>query len=432
MFNKFIEIFKHKETRNRILFTLAMFFIYRLGAAISIPRVDTSAILDSASSNSIFGMLNLLGGGALEQFSIFAMGVGPYITASIVINLLSMDVIPYLTDQAKHGGAEGKKKIDQITRYLAVILAFAQSAVMTYGFNVSYGILADNSITTYLYVATIMTAGTLFLLWIGDRITMHGIGNGTSMIIFAGIISNYPASFAQVYSTLVDGSDASAAFSGMLGFIGYLLIQFLIVILLLYTGNAVRKIPIQYTTSSTNVGRKNVNYLPLKINSAGVIPIIFASAVMIAPLTIMSFFSTSSSAYVFLSGVLDFSTPIGLGIYVLLIIIFTFFYTGLQIDPEKTAENLSKNGTYIPGIRPGNEAKEYINKVLNRITVLGALSIAFIGALPYLIPMFTNLPSSFGIGGTGIIIVVGVAQETVKGLLSQSTQRNYKGFKRSF
>lgn len=432
MFNKFIEIFKHKDTRKRIAFTLAMFFVYRLGAAISIPRVDTTALLESASSNSIFGMLNLLGGGALERFSIFAMGVGPYITASIVIQLLSMDVIPYLTDLSKNGGDEGKKQIDKITRYMAVILAFVQAAVMTYGFNVSYSILADSSISTYLYVATIMTAGTMFLLWIGDRITTHGIGNGISMIIFAGIVSNYPANFSQIYSTLVDGSDAASAFSGMLGFVGYILIQLLIILLLLFTGNAVRKIPIQYTTSSTNVGRKNVNFLPLKINSAGVIPIIFASAVMTAPLTIMSFFSTTSTAYTTLSGILSFSTPLGLTIYVLLIIMFTFFYTSLQIDPERTAENLSKNGTYIPGIRPGKESVEYIGKVLNRITVLGALSIAFIGALPYLITMFTNLSSSFGIGGTGIIIVVGVAQETVKGLLSQSTQRNYKGFKRSF
>lgn len=431
MMSKFVELFKHRETRNRILFTLAMFLVYRLGAAISVPKVDSVALMSGIADNSILGMLNLLGGGALERFSIFAMGVGPYITASIIIQLLSMDVIPYFTDLAKTG-AEGKKKIDKITRYFAVCLAFVQAYTMTYAFDVSYNILVDSKISTFLYVATILTAGTMFLLWMGDRISSHGVGNGISMIIFAGIVSNLPNNFSSVYSTLVaGGADATATFNGVLAFIGYLLIYVLIVILVLFMNNAVRKIPIQYTSSSVAKSRKDINYLPLRINSASVIPIIFASAIMSAPLTVLSFFPETDVS-IFLNRILNMKQPLGLGIYVVLVILFTFFYTSLQVDPEKTAENLGKNGSYIPGVRPGVETKEYIYKVLNRITVLGALFIAFIGALPYFIPMVTSLPSSFGIGGTGIIIVVGVAQETVKDLIGQLTQKNYKGFKRTF
>ncbi len=432
MFNKFIDLFKHKEIRNRILFTLAMFFIYRLGAALSVPSVDNELLMQGMADNGILGMMNLLGGGALQQFSIFAMGIGPYITASIIIQLMSMDVIPYLTDLARSGGAEGKKKIDRITRYFAVILAFFQAYTMTYAFDISYGILINNDISTFLYVATILTAGTMFLLWMADRISSHGVGNGISMIIFAGIVANYPSNFSSAYSTLVSGgADASATFNGMLAFAGYVIINLAIIALVIFMNNAVRKIPIQYTTSSLAQTKKNINYLPLKINSASVIPIIFASAIMTAPLTVLSFFPQTDFT-ITLSKILDIGQPVGLGIYVVLVILFTFFYTSLQVDPEKIAENLGKSGSYIPGIRPGIETQEYINRVLKRITVLGALFIAFIGALPYLIPMFTSLPSSFGLGGTGIIIVVGVAQETIKDLVGQLTQKNYKGFKRTF
>jgi len=428
MVDKFIGLFKNKDIRNKILFTLAMMFIYRLGAGIPVPKIDSTALLQGVSDNTLLGMMNLLGGGALERFSIFAMGVGPYITASIIIQLLSMDVIPALSEMAK-GGAEGRRQMDMITRYFGVFLAFLQAFTMTYAFNVSYNILLDSKLSSFLYVATILTAGTMFLLFLGDRISAHGVGNGISMIIFAGIVSNLPWDFVQVFNTLVDTTNSTAAFNGMLMFLGYVSVFLVIIILVIFVSNAERKIPIQYTSSSIQKSRKDINYLPLKINSASVIPVIFASAVMTAPLTILSFFPENNVS-VFLNAFLNMKKPLGLGLYVLLIIMFTFFYTGLQVDPEKTAENLGKSGTYIPGIRPGSETKEYLFKVLNRITVLGALSIAFIGALPYLIPMVTSLPSSFGLGGTGIIIVVGVAQETTKDLLGQLTQKSYRGFVR--
>ncbi len=430
MFRKFIEMFKHKEIRNRILFTVTIFLIYRLGAAIPVPKIDSTALMAGMNENSLLGMLNLLGGGNFERFSIFAMGVGPYITASIVIQLLSMDVIPYLTDLTKTGGAEGKRKIDQITRYFGLILAFAQAYAMTYAFNVGYHILVDGKVSTYLYVATILTAGTMFLLWVADRISMFGIGNGISMIIFAGIISNYPTMFTNIFRALVGGSPENpASFTGLLFFLAYVTAFLIIILGVIIMSNAVRKIPIQYTSSNMGRGRKDVNFLPLRINSASVTPVIFASAVMTAPLTIISFFKTTKFSEA-LALILDTTKPWGLGIYVVLIILFTFFYTNLQVDPATTAENLNKNGTYIPGIRPGVETKEYITKVLNRITVMGALSIAFLGALPHLISMLTPLPQSFALGGTGIIIVVGIAQETVTDLLGKLTQKNYKSFKR--
>lgn len=426
-----INLFKNKEIRNKILFTLAMLFIYRLGSAIPAPRVNTAMITSAIADNSILSMMNLLGGGALQRLSIFALGVGPYITASIIIQLLSMDVIPALTEMAK-SGQTGRMKMDKITRYLAVVLCFIQGGTMVWAFdngafNGVSGIIQGGNLAVYMYVATVLTAGTMFLMWIGDRISQKGIGNGVSIIIFAGIVSNIPFTFGQVYTTLVDTSSNTAMFNGILTFALYVIMYLLIIVLVVFMQLAVRKIPIQYTSSSMQRGKQDMNYLPLKINSASVIPVIFAAAIMTAPVTIASFFPANDFT-VFLNNVLSLQKPVGLVIYAVLIVLFTFFYTNLQIDPEKIADNLGKSGTYIPGIRPGNETKEYVSKVLNRITVLGSMFLLFIALLPYLLPMFTNLPSSISVGGTGIIIVVGVAMETMSNLKGQLTQKQYRGF----
>lgn len=420
------DIFANKDIRGRILFTLGIFFIYRLGAAIPAPMVDTDALLAGIGDDSFFGMLNLLGGGALQEFSIFAMGIGPYITSSIIIQLLAMDVIPALTEMAK-SGAQGKMKMDRITRYLTLALALLQSFTMTYAFDISYGILANANVATYLYVSTILTAGTMFLMWLGDRISQHGIGNGISMIIFAGIVSNIPFQFTQAFQTLVDTSSNAAMFGGILNFALFVAMYVAIIILVIFMQTAVRKIPIQYTSSSMRKSKAEITYLPLKINSASVIPVIFASAVMTAPITVMSFFN-QGEFYQRLSEILNFTQPLGLTLYIVLIVFFTFFYTNMQIDPSKISENLGKSGTYIPGIRPGNETKEYVFKVLNRITVLGAIFLSFIAALPYVLPMLSNLPTSISVGGTGIIIVVGVAMETMKDIQGRLTQKQYRGF----
>ena len=426
MMHTFASLFKNKEIRNKILFTLGMLLIYRIGSAIPVPGVDSAKLSAQIADNSILSMMNLLGGGAFERMSVFALGVTPYITSSIIIQLLSMDVIPALTEMAK-SGQTGRTKMDRITRYLAVVLAFIQSFSMVYGFDRQYGILANASLSGYLYTATILTAGTQFLIWLGDRISMFGIGNGISIIIFAGIVSNMPAQFAQVWNISVGGAEAGAAFSGVLQFALYCVLYLLIIIGVIIMETAVRKIPIQYTSSSNVRGTGDITYLPFKINSASVIPVIFASSIMTAPQIILSFIN--QDAYNAVSNVLNVQKPLGLTIYAVLTFLFTFFYTDLQVDPDKIAENLGKSGAYIPGIRPGTETRTYLHKVLNRITVLGATALTLIAVIPYLLPMIiTSLPSSVSLGGTGIIIVVGVAMETMSQLKGQLTQKQYHGF----
>ena len=308
-----ISLFKNKEIRNKILFTLLMLLVFRLGAAIPAPRVNTYALI-GVSDNSILGMMNLLGGGALQKLSIFALGVGPYITASIIIQLLAMDVIPALSEMAK-SGQQGRMKMDKITRYLAVILAFIQALTMVYAFdNGALGVesvLLVSNWANYIYVAIVLTAGTMFLLWLGDRITQFGIGNGMSLIIFAGIVSSMPFTFMEVFKTLVNTSSSAATFSGMLSFGMYVLMYVVIIVLVVFMQKAVRKIPIQYTSSNMQKGKNDINFLPLKINSASVIPVIFASAIMTAPLTILSFFEPSDFSN-FLNNVLSLSKPMGL------------------------------------------------------------------------------------------------------------------------
>lgn len=427
MISAALSILKNKDLRKKILFTFLMLFIFRFGASIPVPGVDATALIAGVGDNSLLGLMNLLGGGSFERFSIFAMGVGPYITSSIIIQILSMDVIPQLTELSKQGQA-GRKKIDRYTRYLGVALCLFQSGTMTYAFDKSYGLLENSTFSNYLFVSIVLTAGTMFLLWIGDQISAKGIGNGVSMVIFAGIVSNWPTQFQTTYNALCTGESAPA--NGNWLFALYCL-TFLVIIVLVTTMNSSnRRIPIQYTSSGVIKARTNdLTYLPLKINSASVMPVIFSSSVMVAPVTIASFFPTNSITK-WLNNILNFRSIHGLILYVVLIILFTFFYVNLQVDPEKISENLGKGGTYIPGIRPGDDTKNYVSTVLNRITVVGSIELAFIAVLPHLIPLLVPAlaNTNVALGGTGVIIVVGVAIETVKSLTSQATQKTYKGF----
>ncbi|MBR2726715.1 MAG: preprotein translocase subunit SecY [Solobacterium sp.] len=423
MLRTFAGLFKNKDIRGRILFTLAMLLIYRIGASIPVPGVDASALAAQISDNSILSMMNLLGGGAFERMSVFAMGVGPYITASIIIQLLSMDVIPALTDMAKEGKT-GRRKLDKITRYFAVVLAFIQSFSMVYMFDRQYHILENTKVSTYLFTATVLVAGVMFLLWIGDRISYKGIGNGISMIIFAGIVSNMPANFMQVFNILMSGQAQGAAFSGILQFAGYCLVYLLIIVGVVIMQLAVRKVPIQYS-GAIRRGGNDVTYVPFRINSASVIPVIFASAIITAPQIILSF--VKYDWYTKVSNVLSMQKPLGLILYAVLTFLFTFFYTDLQLDLDNLAENLDQNRAYIPGIRPGEETAAYLKRVVHRITVLGATALTIIAVIPYLLPMVTTLPNSVSLGGTGIIIVVGVAMETMNALKSQLTSVKYTG-----
>lgn len=427
MMRTFSSMFKNKEIRNKILFTLAMLLIYRVGSAIPVPGVDATKLASQISDNSVLSMMNLLGGGALERLSVFAMGVTPYITASIIIQLLSMDVIPALTEMTK-SGQTGRMKMEKITRYLGVVLSFVQAYSLVYGFDKQYNVLANSNLSGYLYTATVLTAGTMFLIWLGDRISMKGIGNGLSIIIFAGIVSNMPSQFVQVWNVLAGGTTQGELFNGILQFALFILLYLIIIVFVIVMETAVRKIPIQYTNSSSYTRGNDVTFLPLKINSASVIPVIFAQSIMTAPQIVISFFN--QDLYKTLQSYLSLSSTTGLILYAVLTFLFTFFYTDLQVDPDQVADNLSKSGAYIPGIRPGNETKTYLNKVLNRITVLGAIALVIVATLPYILPMFTSLPSSISIGGTGIIIVVGVAMETIAQLKGQLTTKAYHGFLR--
>ena len=428
MFKSVKAMWTNKDIRNRILFTLFAFLVYRLGSAITVPNVNTSDLVASMDDNSLFAMINLLGGGGLEQFSVFAIGVTPYITASIIIQLLSMDVIPALTELSK-SGANGRKTLDKYTRYLAVVFAFVQSISLVYGLSKTYSTLlvGGSSISKILYIATIFAAGSMFLVWIGDQISMKGIGNGISMVIMAGIVGRMPNQFQTALESLVTGSDVPN--NGALLFALYILVYLLIIIFVTLINTAERKIPIQYTSSSIALSKQSEsNYLPLKVNSASVIPVIFASSLMMAPLQIASFFETNDIIRT-MNKWLGLDTWYSLVIYVFLILFFTFFYTKMQINPDDVAENLGKSGAYIPSVRPGTETKDYINKVLSRITVLGSVCLAAIAVLPHIMPLiWTDMPSSMALGGTGLIIVVGVAIETVRQVQGLITQKSYKKY----
>lgn len=421
-------IFTNKDIRNRILFTLFAFLVYRLGSAITVPDVNTADLVTGIEDNSLFAMINLLGGGGLEQFSIFALGVTPYITASIIIQLLSMDVVPHLSELAKNG-ATGRKTLDKYTRYLAVVFAFVQSFSLVYGFSQTYTTLIEGGVTMakIMYIATIFTAGSMFLVWIGDQISIKGIGNGISMVIMAGIVGRMPQQFADAWTTLI-GAESTIE-NGAWLFAGYILVYLLIIIFVTLINTAERRIPIQYTSSSIQLSKRSEsNYLPLKVNSASVIPVIFASSLMMAPLQIASFFPTNDIIRT-MQDWLGLQTWYSLVIYVLLILFFTFFYTKMQINPEKISENLGKSGAYIPSVRPGTETKNYVNKVLSRITVLGSICLALIAVLPHIMPLiWTDMPTSMALGGTGMIIVVGVAIETVRQVQGLITQKSYKKY----
>ena len=430
MFTFLKNVFKKGELRQKVIFTLGILFVYRLGAAITIPSVNTGALSASDATNGIFGIMNLIGGGTLERFSLFSLGVSPYITSSIIIELLSMDVIPVLSQWRKEGNT-GKKKKDRVTRYVTLFLAALQGGVLTYAFDTGYNILSDSSIWTYIYVVIIMIAGSMLAVWLGDQITNKGIGNGVSLLIFTGIVSNLPTSFITTFNNLVDTSGKAIDMWLGIGWYALFVIVYLsIVIFVVFNEGAVRKIPIIYATSSnTTMRTKDQTHMPIKINSSGVIPVIFASSVLAAPRTIVSFMETSDVTN-WINTIFNYQEPVGSVLYILMIIGFTFFYSNLQIDAEKISDDLKKNGGSIPGVRTGEDTKTYIKKVLNRITVVGSLSLCIIAAIPIITPIIWSQTAnaSLSLGGTGLIIVTGVALETVRQIKTHITRKEYHGY----
>jgi preprotein translocase subunit SecY len=412
MFATIKQIFapKNKEIRKKILFTLAVLFVFRLGTAIVIPGVNVASI----NNLGFLELLNFMGGGALKNYSIFALGVSPYITASIIIQLLEMDIVPYLTELSKQGGT-GRAKLNQITRITGIILAFFQ------GYMFSFTFIKGHAVMEYMLFSLVLTAGTCFVMWMADQVTSKGIGNGTSIIIMAGIIAELPNMFKSAFVAF----NASSGILGILLFVLYVLVYIALIIGIIYIEISERRIPIQYSNKTSNVFSKNQNYIPFKLNSAGVMPVIFSSILVSIPGVVAGFINKEAFTN-FVNKWLTMSTGTGFVLYIIFIFAFSYFYTFLQIKPKEMAENLNKNGGYIPGIRPGNETVNYVTKVLKNLTCFGALSLAFLAALPIIFGIVTKLGGNISIGGTGMLIVIGVCLETYKQLESQLVSHTYK------
>ena len=427
MFQTLVSFFTTKEVRNKIFFTLAMLVIFKIGTYIPAPGVNPAAFDSQQGSQGVTDLLNTFGGGALQNFSIFAMGIMPYITASIVMQLLQMDIVPKFSEWAKQGDA-GRKKLNNVTRYFAIVLAFIQSIGMAFQFNnyLQGQLIMDQSVISYLTIAVVLTAGTAFLIWIGEQITQFGVGNGISIIIFGGILSSLPSSLIQFYQQSFVGQDDTTL--AWLKVIGLIVGMILLTVGAIFVLQAIRKIPIQYAKkqSAQRLGSQ-ATYLPLKVNSAGVIPVIFAMAFFLLPRTLTLFFPDASWAQK-VSDVANPSNNIGMIVYVILIIAFTYFYAFVQVNPEKMSDNLKKQGSYVPGIRPGEQTKKYITKVLYRLTFVGSIFLAVVAILPIIATKVMDLPQSIQVGGTSLLIVIGVAIETMKSLEAQVSQKDYRGF----
>ena len=414
MFRVISQIFNknNKDLRKRIYFTLACLGIFCLGTTITIPWAKE--ITDNLGFLEIF---NLMSGGGLRSFSIFALGVSPYITAQIITQLLQMDIVPYFKE-LKDQGYTGRQKINKITRYLGIVFAFIQA----YAIIIFY--MKGVSSVAMLKTAITMTAGTAFLLWIGDQITQKGIGNGQSLLIMAGIVQSMPSIFKSAFQSLVTAGTYTHSVGTML-FAGFCLLYLIIIVGIIWVTLAERRIPIQYANRTASAYGAKQSFLPIKINSAGVMPVIFASILTTIPATIVRLFK-STAATNFVDKYIVYTTPVGFLIYIGLIIFFGYFYTFLSMNPEEMSKNLNENGGYIPGVRPGKDTSDYISNSLGKLTLVGSLFLVILAALPVLVSNYTKLPSSVTIGGTGILIVVGVAIETYKQIESSLISRSYK------
>ncbi len=417
MFSTFKQIFKktNKDLKKRVFYTLGALFIFALGNAITVPGMKAIT-----KDLGFLELLNAMSGGGLKRFSIFALGVSPYITASIILQVLQMDImgITYF-QELKEMGETGRIKVNKINRYLGIIFALIEGYIYSLMFMGKTAAPLE-----YVKISLILTAGTAFLLWLGDQITNKGIGNGISLIIMAGIINTVPGMMIEAFKGLVVGN--SNMYLGILSFIIFIIIYIGIIVGVIYIQEAERRIPIQYSNRSAGVYKANQSYLPLRINSAGVMPVIFASAVLAIPTT-LTYFIKSSGFKSFITKYLTTTTPIGFVVYILLIIAFTYGYTFVAaVNPEDISKNLNKQNGYIPGIRPGTETTKHISKILSKITFLGAIFIAIIAAIPIIFSWFSKMPSIVSLGGTSILIVVGVILELYKQIESSVASRAYR------
>ena len=409
-------IFRITELRQKVLFTLAMFIVFRAGTHIPVPGVNASVIEQLFRSGNLFGLLDMFSGGALSKFSIFAMSITPYINASIILQLLKV-VVPTLEQWSKEG-EEGFKKTTKLTRMLTVVLAFVQACGMAYGLKMA---INNPGIFSILLIALTLTAGTVFLMWIGEQITARGVGNGISLIIFAGIVSRLPDGLKVIFQYLQAGTVS------LLNVILFAAIALAMVVFVIIISEGIRKIPVQY--AKRVVGKKayggHTSYIPLKVNQAGVIPIIFASSVLMFPVTIAQFVDVP---WVKAMGKLfQWGSPLQTTLYVLMILFFTYFYTAVSLNIGDLSDNIKKNGGFIPGLRPGNPTTEYLDKVMSRITLAGAIFLSLIALMPNVIGWVTRIEGVY-FGGTALLIVVGVALQTMKQIESMVLMRHYHGF----
>ena len=419
MFSNLRQLFNrsNKDLRKRIYFTLFCLAIFSFGSTITVPWAST--VYEELGFLEIF---NLMTGGGLKAFSIFALGVTPYITAQIITQLLQMDIIPYFKE-LKEQGYTGKQKINKITRWLGILFAMIQGFIFT----IVYSGASD--VLTILKTTVVLTAGTCLLLWIGDQITKHGIGNGLSLLIMAGILQSLPSVFVTAFRELVL-ADTFSKVIGSIIFGSFVIVYLVIIVGMVWIQLAERRIPIQYANRTNSAYGGHQNFLPIKINAAGVIPVIFASTLITIPVTIVNLIK-NETAINFVNKYIVNTSLTGFVLYVALIFFFGYFYTFLQMNPEEMSKNLSKSGAYIPGVRPGNDTIDYVSNVLSKLTIVGSLFLVVIAGLPILFSKFSGLPSSVTIGGTGLLIVVGVAIETYKQLESSLISRNHRaGIKR--
>ena len=419
MLNGLKSAFKIGELRNKLLFTLGLLFIFRVGAHIPVPGVNPSVMADLINSGALFGFFDGISGGAFKNFSLLAMSITPYINASIIMQLLTV-VIPYLEKLAKEGD-EGRRKITQITRYTTAVLAFVQAIGMVYALR-GKGILINPNFMSYLTVAVSLTAGTVFLMWLGEQITEKGIGNGISLLIFAGIVSRVPSGIVSIIQYFKTGT------INIFSVLGLIIIGGAVIAAIVAVQEGQRRIPVQY--AKRVVGRRvyggQTTHIPLKVNQAGVIPVIFASSILLFPQTVAEWFRGNMVADWFIS-VFQWGSFVHTMFYALLVIGFTYFYTAVIMNPVDIADNIKKYGGFIPGLRPGRPTAEYISKVMSRVTLVGAVFLAIIAILPNFVLLATRIPNIY-FGGTALLIVVGVALDTMKQVESHLLMRSYQGF----
>ncbi|UZG50569.1 preprotein translocase subunit SecY [Veillonella rogosae] len=418
MLDSLSNIFKITELRNKILYTLMMFAVFRAGIHIPVPGVDASVIESLFTSGNLFGLLDLFAGGALSKFSIFAMSITPYINASIIMQLLQ-SVVPQFEAWSKDG-EDGRKKIAKVTRYGTVVLGFVQAAGMAFALRANNA-LVNNDFLSVFVVAIILTAGTCLLMWIGEQITAYGIGNGISLIIFAGIVARLPDGLEIIYQYIQNGT--INMFQAFL----FAVIALAMIAVVVAVTQGQRRIPIQY--AKRVVGRKmyggHSTFLPLKVNQAGVIPIIFASSVLMFPVTIAQFIDNEFVHKI--ADLFTWGTPLQTALYALLIFIFTYFYTAISINITDMADNMKKYGGFIPGIRAGKPTADYVDNVMTRITLAGAVFLAVVAIIPNFLGSITGVQGVY-FGGTALLIVVGVALDTMQQIESLMVTRHYKGF----